>query len=189
MARLPTSHMTLSCSSGSRSSVSLMGTARGLPFWACVAELLPALLAVQVLTSASWWRSGMKKATTKANMTLHAPKRKGGPGTTSFYRRRENRLVTGNRTARKESARRISTHLCARCGSSCHRLHFVQLHVEQEEDEAVESRAQTIAQASDTCDHPLCHTWTHRRLSHICTTFIHVTQSDVDTNHGHTDPV
>lgn len=42
--------------------------------------------------------------------------------------------------------------------SPCCRLHVVQLHVEQEEDEAVQSRTQTVTQASDTCDHALGHT-------------------------------
>lgn len=52
----------------------------------------------------------------------------------------------------------MSVYLCVLCGSSCHRLDVVQLHVEQEEDEAVESRTQTVTQTSDTCDHPLSHT-------------------------------
>ncbi len=52
----------------------------------------------------------------------------------------------------------VCVHLCALCGSSCCWLHVVQLHVEEEEDEAVQSRTQTITQTSDTCDHPLGHT-------------------------------
>lgn len=35
----------------------------------------------------------------------------------------------------------------------------VQVHVEQEEDEAVERRAQAVAQAPDARDHPLDHPW------------------------------
>lgn len=51
-------------------------------------------------------------------------------------------------------------HLGARRRSARRRIQVVQLHVEQEEDEAVESRTQTGTQTSDTRDHPLNHTWT-----------------------------
>lgn len=37
-------------------------------------------------------------------------------------------------------------------------LHRVQLHVEQEEDEPVQSRTQTVTQTPDPRDHPLDHT-------------------------------
>lgn len=45
--------------------------------------------------------------------------------------------------------------------SSCCWLYIAQLHIEEEEDEAVQSRTQTVAQPSDTCDHALGHTCTH----------------------------
>lgn len=34
-------------------------------------------------------------------------------------------------------------------------VHGVELHVEQEKDKSVQSRAQAVAQSSDACDHPL----------------------------------
>ena len=41
---------------------------------------------------------------------------------------------------------------------------WVQLHVEQEEDEAVESGAQAVTQASDARDHALHHACKHTQL-------------------------
>lgn len=77
--------MLLSCRSGSMSSVSLVGVARGLAFGACAAAVQLDLRAEPVLASANRWCSGMKTATRRANKTAHAPNRKGGPGMTDFY--------------------------------------------------------------------------------------------------------
>ena len=48
---------------------------------------------------------------------------------------------------------------------SSHRVQLVQLHVEEEEDEAVESRAQAVTQASDARDHALHHACKHTPYS------------------------
>lgn len=37
-------------------------------------------------------------------------------------------------------------------------VHGVELDIEEEEDESIESWTQTVTQASDPCDHPLSHT-------------------------------
>lgn len=69
-----------------------------------------------------------------------------------------NKSACNSARPEKERRTRDGRLLCVLCGSSCHRLHVSQLHVEEEEDEAVESWTQTVAQTSDTCDYPLNHT-------------------------------
>lgn len=81
--------MLLSCRSGSMSSGSLVGVARGLAFSACAAAVQLDLWVEPVLVSDNRWCSGMKMATRRANKTAHAPNRKGGPGMTDFYGHRQ----------------------------------------------------------------------------------------------------
>lgn len=49
----------------------------------------------------------MKKATARANKTVHAPNRKGGPGMTSFYRWRENRCFINKRKKNKNNEQTV----------------------------------------------------------------------------------
>lgn len=46
-------------------------------------------------------------------------------------------------------------------------VHGVELDVEEEEDESVQSRAQTVTQTSDPCDHPLNHTCRWVETGHV----------------------
>lgn len=147
------------------SSTSPVGVARGLVLTAVTARAYPDLWAEPAWLSSNGCRSGMKMATKRANTTVQAPNRKGGPGMSSFYHRAKNR--------RHLHGQKLLLIVCA-CASAnldflrpsyCW-LHIVQLHIEQEEDEAVESRTQTVAQPSDTCDHALGHTCTRAHTVH-----------------------
>ena len=76
------------------SSVSLVGVARGPALGACAATAQLDLREEPGLTSASRRCSGMKMATRRANRTVQAPNRKGGPGMSDCYGHRErNRQV------------------------------------------------------------------------------------------------
>lgn len=84
-AGLAVGHMLLSWRSGSMSSVSLVGVARGLAFRACAATGPLDFRAEPVLALANLWCSGIKMATRRANKTAQAPNRKGGPGMSARY--------------------------------------------------------------------------------------------------------
>lgn len=80
----PVSHRLLSWRRGSVSSLSPVGVAGGPALTAVTARAYPGLWAEPALASSAWCCSGMKTATKRATITVHAPNRKGGPGMSNF---------------------------------------------------------------------------------------------------------
>lgn len=112
--------------------------------------------------------SGINRATSRDSSTEHAPNRKGGPGMMALWRDDRNVCLC-----------KYSDYMCSLfvlCfffvhphlisgvghvgfGTFLRAVWVGQLHVEQVEDKTVESRAQTVTQAPNSCNHPLDNTY------------------------------
>lgn len=148
-------HTVLSSSKGSKSS-SLPGS--GVLVWA--PARLALLLRVWQGVAGGVGLSGMNRATRNATTTVQAPRKNGGPGIVIVY-------------ARKQRWGKWLQEELARCGTQVRMMMYlsgvlerdgivrldwcnaVQFDIEEEENETVECRTQTITETSNTSDHPL----------------------------------
>lgn len=112
--------------------------------------------------------SGMNRATSSDSSTEHAPNRKGGPGMMLLCRERHTGMIQARgQTQPSKQSEKLNRYLIRRVShvgfgglaQSFHLSHFVQLHVEEIEDKAIERRPQAVTQTPNSSDHPLHHTW------------------------------
>lgn len=106
--------------------------------------------------------SGIKRATRKATTTVHDPSRKGGPGISARWDQDRRKKLSLTFTSHRIAAVTEPAYLSGTVQGqgvnvvfSLDGVHGVDVDVEEEEDEAVQSRPQTVTQTSDPRDHAL----------------------------------